>query len=52
MTQIAIMVENSRAYGRRMIEGIAAYAQDNASWLLRPVTAGEALTLEVPEGQR
>ena len=47
MTQIAIMVENSRAYGRRMIEGIAAYAQDNASWLLRPVTAGEALSLNL-----
>ena len=41
------MVENSRAYGRRMIEGIAAYAQDNASWLLRPVTAGEALSLNL-----
>ena len=44
MTQIAIMVENSRAYGRTLIEGIAAYAQDNCSWLLRPVAADEALS--------
>ena len=44
MTQIAILVENSRAYGRTLIEGVAAYAQDNFSWLLRPVAAAEALT--------
>lgn len=44
MTQIAILVENSRAYGRMLIEGIATYAQDNYSWLLRPVAADEALS--------
>lgn len=42
MTQVAILVENSRAYGRTLIEGIAAYAQDNCSWLLRPMAADEA----------
>ena len=36
MTQIAILVENSRAYGRALIEGVASYAQENCSWLLRP----------------
>ena len=44
MTQIAILVENSRAYGRMLIEGIATYAQDNCSWLLRPIAADEALS--------
>ena len=43
------MVENSRAYGRRLIEGIAAYAQDNCSWLLRPVAADEALSTNLKE---
>lgn len=41
MTKIAILVENSRAYGRSLIEGIASYAQDNCSWLLRPITPDE-----------
>ena len=44
MTQVAIMIENSRAYGRTLIEGIAAYAQDNYAWLLRPIAADEALS--------
>jgi len=44
MKKIAIMVENSRAYGRALIEGIAAYAQENCSWILRPVIADKALS--------
>ena len=47
MTQIAILVENSRAYGRTLIEGIAAYAQENFAWLLRPVAAEEALSVNL-----
>ena len=46
MTQVAIMVENSRAYGRTLIEGIAAYAQGHCSWLLRPVAADEAISTD------
>ena len=49
MTQVAIMIENSRAYGRTLIEGIAAYAQDNYSWLLRPIAANEALSANLKE---
>ena len=44
MTEIAIMVENSRTYGRTLIEGIAAYAQEHCSWLLRPITSSEAIS--------
>ena len=47
MTQIAIMVENSRAYGRTLIEGIATYAQEHCSWLLRPIAAGEAFSVNL-----
>ena len=42
MKTIAIMVENSRAYGRAMIEGIAAYAQETRDWALRPLALGDA----------
>ena len=42
MKTIAIMVENSRAYGRAMIEGVAAYAQETRDWILRPLTVGDA----------
>ena len=42
MKQIAIMVENSRAYGRAMIEGIAAHAQELRDWALRPISAKDA----------
>ena len=42
MKTIAIMVENSRAYGRAMIEGIAAYAQETRDWTLRPLAVGDA----------
>ena len=44
MRTIAIMVENSRAYGRAMIEGIAAYAQETRDWILRPLTVEDAFT--------
>ena len=44
MKTIAVMVENSRAYGRSMIEGIAAYAQERRGWTLRPLTVEEAFT--------
>ena len=44
MVKIAIMVENSRAYGRAMIEGIAAYAQETRDWVLRPLTVEDAYT--------
>lgn len=47
MTQIAIMVENSRAYGRTLIEGIATYAQEHCSWLLRPIAADEAFSVNL-----
>lgn len=47
MTQIAIMVENSRAYGRTLIEGIATYAQEHYSWLLRPIAADEAFSVNL-----
>ena len=42
MKQIAIMVENSRAYGRAMIEGIAAFAQEQRDWTLRPLAVEDA----------
>ena len=44
MKTIAIMVENSRAYGRAMIEGIAAYAQETRDLLLRPLAVEDACT--------
>lgn len=44
MKTIAIMVENSRAYGRSMIEGIAAFAQEARDWILRPLTVEDAFT--------
>ena len=42
MKKIAIMVENSRAYGRAMIEGIAAFAQEQRDWTLRPIAVEDA----------
>jgi len=47
MKRIAIVIENSRAYGRAMIEGIAAYAQEKRSWILRPVVIEEALMADL-----
>ena len=44
MKRIAIMVENSRAYGRMMIEGIAAFSQECRDWILRPLTPEDAFS--------
>ena len=49
MRKIAIMVENSRAYGRAMIEGIAAFAQDGRDWILRPLSVEEAFTTKLKD---
>ena len=35
MKQIAIQIETSRAYGRALMEGISAYAQERGDWKLR-----------------
>ena len=37
MKQIAIIVENFRAYARAVVEGVAAFAQERRDWILRPV---------------
>jgi len=42
MKRIAVIVENFRAYGRAIIEGIAAYAQKSNNWMLRPISAEDA----------
>ena len=49
MERIGIMVENSRAYGRAMIEGIAAFAQERRDWMLRPLTVADAFTPRLRE---
>ena len=35
MKQIAVMIETSRAYGRALMEGVAAHAQSVGDWKLR-----------------
>lgn len=47
MRTIAIMVENSRAYGRSMISGIAAFAQEMRDWILRPLAVEETFTPQI-----
>ena len=47
MRTIAIMVENSRAYGRSMIGGIAAFAQEMRDWILRPLSVEDAFTPQI-----
>lgn len=49
MRKIAIMVENSRAYGRAMIEGIAAFAQVKREWILRPLSPEAAFKTDLRE---
>ena len=49
MRTIAIMVENSRAYGRAMIEGIASFAQDGRDWILRPFSVEEAFSTRLKD---
>ena len=44
MKRIGIMVENSRAYGREMIGGIAASVQETRDWILSPLTVEDAFT--------
>lgn len=46
MKTIALMVEFSRRYGRSLIEGIAAFAQENRNWILRPLSP-DMVTLDV-----
>ena len=33
--QVALLIESSRGYGRGLLNGIAAYASENANWSLR-----------------
>ena len=40
MKQIAVMIETSRAYGRALMEGIAAFAQKTGDWKLRSLANG------------
>ena len=47
MRTIAIMVENSRAYGRSMISGIAAFAQEMRDWILRPLAVEDTFTPQI-----
>ena len=43
MKNIAVMIETSRAYGRMLMEGIAAHAQEAGDWKLRSL-ADERVT--------
>lgn len=43
MQRVAILVENSRAYGRAIIEGVAAFAQEERDWILRPLARTDAV---------
>ena len=47
MKKIAIVVESSRAYGRTIIEGIAAYAQKTGEWTLNLLSDDEATEEEL-----
>ena len=33
--QVALLIESSRAYGRGLLQGIAAFARENGNWLVR-----------------
>lgn len=52
MKQIAVMIETSRAYGRALMEGIAAFAQKSGDWKLRSLANGRvtAATLRNYDG--
>ncbi len=52
MKQIAVMIETSRAYGRALMEGVAAYAQQAGDWKLRSLAHGRitATTLRAYDG--
>jgi LacI family transcriptional regulator len=45
--RVALLIETSRAYGRRIIEGVASYVRENGPWLLH--TEPRALTDPLPE---
>lgn len=45
MKKIAVMIETSRAYGRALMEGIAAFAQEAGDWKLRSLP-NERITAE------
>ena len=45
MKKIAVMIETSRAYGRALMEGIAAFAQEAGDWKLRSLP-NERVTAE------
>ena len=41
MRNIALLTENSREYGRELLKGVAAFAQERRDWLLRLLTPGD-----------
>ena len=42
MRKIALLTENSREYGRELLKGIAAFAQERRNWILRLLTPSDA----------
>ena len=49
MRKIAVMIETSRAYGRALMEGIAAYAQETRDWKLRSLPNGPLTAAQLQE---
>lgn len=41
MKKIALVIENSREYGRGLVRGIAAFGQERRDWLLRLITPAD-----------
>ena len=41
MKRIALIIENSREYGRGLVRGIAGYGQERRDWLLRLLTPSD-----------
>ena len=50
MKTIALVIENSREYGRNMIRGIAAFGQLRRDWRLKLVTPGELVVTGALDG--
>lgn len=50
MKTIALVIENSREYGRNMIRGIAAFGQLRRDWRLRLVTPAELMVTGALDG--
>ena len=42
MRKIALLTENSREYGRELLKGVAMFAQERRSWVLRLLTPDES----------